>query len=206
MYKDIMKDNCCVLKLYFPDFKVKRFQLPHTLNELHTLIQSNLIHNYYIYYYNDKGEQIQIESQNDYEKVIELCNQSNISNILKLYIKESNTNKSSKNNVNVNLHRLYHSFFYLMKCPLCYRQFDNNNSYIKHAKNCFSVFGMKRTPFNSKAQRLRNNQITINMRINYFKFYIEKTFNKTQTNNWRTSSTTFRTLLHKWKQINKLHY
>ena len=202
MYTNIIKDNCFVLKLFFPYCKVKRFQLPQTLNEVHTLVQLNLkeIQSYSIYYYINNNEHIEIESQNDYEKVIELFSKSNSSKILKLYIKESNMKRPSKKHVNIDLHRLYHSFNYIMKCPLCYRQFANNNSYIKHAKSCFSVFGMKRAPFNSKEQRLGHNQVTINMRINYFKYLIEKEFGKTHTYNWRTLSTTFRNLLHKWKQ------
>lgn len=197
-------NNVSILKLFLPNAKVKRFQLPETLKEVNILIQKNIpdIQKYAIHFYDEECDYIQIESQRDYDKLITTLSKSNKTKILKLYITEQKAKRDSHDDTIGDSNKIYHSFYFVMKCPLCSRQFEHKSSYIKHAKHCFSVFGMKREPFNSKVQRLGDNQITVNMRINFFNFLIKKEIGETSNYNWRTLSTEFRNQLHKWKQMN----
>lgn len=197
-------NNVSILKLFLPNAKVKRFQLPETLKEVNILIQKNIpdIQKYAIHFYDEECDYIQIESQRDYDKLITTLSKINKTKILKLYITEQKAKRDSRDDTIGDSNKIYHLFYFVMKCPLCSRQFEHKSSYIKHAKHCFSVFGMKREPFNSKVQRLGDNQITVNMRINFFNFLIKKEIGETSNYNWRTLSTEFRNQLHKWKQMN----
>jgi hypothetical protein len=186
---------------------IKRFELPQTLQDLRLLITTsfkNLPTLYTVNYYDEEADCIGIETQQDYENAILFAKNSGLKN-LRIYINEQPYKPYQEcycEKFTIDPNKIYESFCYKCKCPLCQRKFESKQSYIKHAKHCFSVFGMKREPFDSQKQRLRyNNKNT----VPYFRIRsmnVTVKFNEKNEDNydWRVISKCFRKELKKWKQ------
>jgi hypothetical protein len=195
------------LKIITPQ-SIKRFELLETYKDLQSLITTSfkqLPLQYSINYYDEDSDCITIESQIDYENAVSYAKQFGLRN-LKLYIVDHQEYIKSKEQIVIDPNIITYSFCCEMKCPLCKRKFETKISFIKHAKYCFRVFGMKREPFDSQKQRNKYNKY-------FYPFFIRINSLNCEDNNinnnehvvynWRMNSKTFRKELKKWKQMNK---
>ena len=192
------------LKLITP-LSIKRFELPETYKELRLLITTafkQLPPYYSINYYDEDSDCITIESQTDYESAVSYAKRFGLRN-LKVHVVEQHEFIEPKDKIVIDPNIICHSFGCDMKCPLCQRKFEGKTSFIKHAKYCFRVFGMKREPFDSKKQRNKYNKYFYPFFIRINSLNCKGNNNDNDVYNWRMDSKLFRKELKKWKQMSK---
>lgn len=189
------------MKIVFDNI-IKRFDLSTNINELKTIVINNFnLTNvkFNLSYYDEENDSILIENQKDYQNALKFAKYSNNS-IIKIYVQTFGHQRTEEQICNTEItnektEKVFSSCFFVMKCPLCERNFDNKKSFLKHSKICFSVFGMKREPFSSKLQRTRHFRISNKMKTNRCIRYLTKS----KKYNWREMSANLKKQIKKWK-------
>lgn len=189
------------MKIVFENI-IKRFELCTNINELKRIVidNFNLINvKFNLSYYDEENDSILIENQKDYQNALKFA--KNVNNkVIKIYVQTFGYQKTEDQignlgMINEKTEKVFSSFYFVMKCPLCERNFENKKSFLKHSKICFSVFGTKREPFNSRLQRTRHFRISNKMKTNRCLRYITKS----KIYNWREMSANLKVQIKKWK-------
>ena len=171
-----------LLKIYYEE-KIKRCSLPANYRDLRSCIiksflNTNIPEMFEVYYLDEEKDLIHIVNDYDFENALFFVNQ-NCHSSLKVTIKSPNEKLDYQNAIKFLDNSAMNSRITITKCKSdsrytdescieeikfdaqltcnnCGRKFINYLSHSKHSQNCEKVFCKKRTPFDSKKQRILN--------------------------------------------------